>query len=82
MNEIAQLSNQNQLTLPKKIRTYLGIKQGENIEFFIQKDGLVVLQPQNPASALTGLIPKLDHPISVEEMNNDIENMGKTSCLD
>jgi antitoxin PrlF len=65
----ATLSSKNQATIPKQVREYLNLKAGDRFKFFLQPDGTVVILPKTPISRLKGSIPKLDKPVSVEEMN-------------
>ena len=65
----AKLSSKNQATIPKPVREYLNLKAGDRFKFFLQPDGAVVILPQIPVSRLKGSVPKLDRPVSVEEMD-------------
>jgi antitoxin PrlF len=65
----ATLSSKNQATIPKSVRDYLNLKPGDRFKFFLQPDGAVVILPKIPMSRLKGSVPKLDRPISVEEMD-------------
>jgi antitoxin PrlF len=66
------LNSKNQATIPKLVREYLNLKPGDRFIFF-QPDGTVVILPKIPTSRLKGSVPKLNRPISVEEMNIAIE---------
>ena len=65
----ATLSSKNQATIPKLVREYLNLKPGDRFKFFLQPDGSVVILPKIRTSKLKGSVPKLNRPISVEEMN-------------
>jgi antitoxin PrlF len=67
------LSSKNQVTIPKLVREYLNLKPGDRFKFFLQPDGTVVILPKIRTSKLKGSVPKLNRPISVEEMNIAIE---------
>lgn len=69
----AILSSKNQTTIPKSVREYLNLKPGDRFKFFLQPDGTVVILPKIRTSRLKGSVPKLDRPISIEEMNFAIE---------
>jgi AbrB family looped-hinge helix DNA binding protein len=69
----ATLSSKNQATIPKLVREYLNLKAGDRFKFFLQPDGAVLILPKIPTSRLKGRVPKLNRPISVEEMNIAIE---------
>jgi antitoxin PrlF len=64
----ATLSSKNQVTIPKQVREYLNLKAGDQFKFFLQPDGRVVLLPKIRISKLKGSVPKLDRPVSLEEM--------------
>ena len=67
------LSSKNQATIPKSVREYLNLKPGDRFKFFLQPDGTVVILPKIRMSRLKGSVPKLNRPISIEEMNIAIE---------
>lgn len=69
----ATLSSKNQATIPKSVREYLHLKPGDRFKFFLQPDGAVVILPKIPTSRLKGSVPRLNRPVSVEEMNIAIE---------
>jgi antitoxin PrlF len=69
----ATLSSKNQATIPKLVREHLNLKAGDRFKFFLQPDGAVLILPKIPTSRLRGSVPKLNRPISVEEMNIAIE---------
>jgi AbrB family looped-hinge helix DNA binding protein len=68
----ATLSSKNQVTIPKQVREYLNLKAGDRFKFFLQPDGRVVLLPRIRISKLKGSVPKLERPISVEEIDEAI----------
>ena len=68
----ATLSSKNQATIPKQVRNYLNLRAGDRFKFFLQPDGAVVILPTIPISKLKGIIPKLDHTVTVEEMDSAI----------
>jgi AbrB family looped-hinge helix DNA binding protein len=69
----ATLSSKNQVTIPKVVREYLRLKAGDRFKFFFQPDGAVVILPRIPTSKLKGTVPKLERPVSVEQMDRAIE---------
>jgi len=69
----ATLSSKNQVTVPKAVREYLHLKSGDRFRFFFQPDWAVVILPRISTSKLKGSVPKLDHPVSIEEMDRAIE---------
>jgi antitoxin PrlF len=69
----ATLSSRNQVTIPKAVREHLNLKPGDRFKFFLQQDGTVAILPKIQTSRLKGSVPKLNRPISVEEMNIAVE---------
>ena len=69
----ATLSSKNQATIPKAIREYLHLKPGDRLKFFFQPDGAVLILPFNPISALKGIVPISERPLSIAEMATAIE---------
>jgi antitoxin PrlF len=69
----ATLSSKNQATIPKSVREYLNLKPGDRFKFFLQPDGAVVILPKIRTSSLKGSVPKLNRPVSIEEINVAIE---------
>jgi antitoxin PrlF len=60
-----------QATIPKAVRTHLGLKPGDLVKFFMHPDGSVVLLPKLPASALRGIVKfRRRRPVTIEEMTN------------
>jgi AbrB family looped-hinge helix DNA binding protein len=76
----ATLSSKNQATIPKVVREYLRLKAGDRFKFFFQPDGAVVILPRIPTSKLKGSVPKLERPVSIEQMDRAIE-VGATKRL-
>jgi AbrB family looped-hinge helix DNA binding protein len=68
----ATLSGKGQATIPKMVRDRLQIKPGDRFKFFFHPDGVIIL-PRIPTARLKGMIPKLDRPVSLEEMDGAIE---------
>jgi AbrB family looped-hinge helix DNA binding protein len=68
----ATLSSKGQATIPKMVRDRLQIKPGDRFKFFFHPDGVIIL-PRIPTARLKGMIPKLDKPVSLEEIDSAIE---------
>ncbi len=69
----AILSSKYQASIPKGVREFLHLKPGDRFKFFIQPDGIVAILPKVPTSTLKGSVPKLNKPISTEDMDAAIE---------
>jgi antitoxin PrlF len=74
------ITTKGQTTIPKEIREHLRLKPGDRVKFFIHPDGMVVLLPKLPASALRGMLKsKRRQPATVEQMNEAIAREGARS---
>lgn len=74
---ISTITHKGQTTIPIQIRSYLGIHPGDKVEFFVDDDGRVVLQPLTAdVTQLKGMLPKPKKAISIEEMNAIIKKRG------
>lgn len=59
-----------QATIPKMIRSHLGLKPGDRIKFFVHPDGTVVLLPKLPVTALRGMFQaRRKKGVSTDEMS-------------
>ena len=73
------LTSKGQVTIPKKIRDRLGLRVGDRLEFRIDAESRLQVEPE-PAARL-GRVPGLLHhlagerPASVEEMNGAIRRL-------
>jgi antitoxin PrlF len=73
----ATMTSKGQVTIPLKIRLYLGLHKANKLEFIIEKNGRVVLEPlTTDVSELKGFLPKPKQVISVEQMNKAIAKRG------
>lgn len=70
------LTSKGQTTIPKKVREFMRLSPGDKLDFVIQDDGQVVLQPANVDLAeLDGLLYTPDRPAaSVKEMNEAVQS--------
>ena len=70
---IATLTSKGQLTLPKPVREQCGLRTGDRVDCIVREDGLIEIVPlRQPASKLSGLLPKPSTPVTIEEMNEAI----------
>lgn len=73
----ATLTAKGQLTLPKAIRDLLKVNRGDRLEFLVNEDGIVTLFPVTAdVTDLKGMIPSPQKPVTVEEMNEAIAELG------
>jgi len=70
---IAKLTSKGQITIPLEIRKHLKMEQGDKLEFFVEKDGSVVILPlKSDVKELKGIVPKLEKTVTLEEMQEAI----------
>ena len=69
----ATMTSKGQITIPVKVRKALGLKPGVRIDFYEIEDGEYALRPRNRSiMEMEGCIPRLDHVLTIEEMNQAI----------
>ena len=77
----ATMTSKGQITIPIKVRKALGLKPGVRIDFYEVEDGEYAFRPKTGSiMEMRGCLPKPDHPISIEEMNQAI--LDRASMLD
>ena len=78
----AKVTSKGQITIPNEVRKTLNLKPGDRVDFFQNLDGEYVLFPKNRSIRdLKGCVPKLDHTVSIEEMNEGIGAAGAESYV-
>lgn len=74
----ATLTSKGQLTLPKEVRTALGVGPGDCVEFVRMEDGNFAVMPATRSvMSLKGIIPKHKKPVSLEDMDRAIARGAK-----
>lgn len=74
----ATLTAKGQLTLPKEIRTALGVGPGDRVDFVLMDDGNYAVMPATQSvKKLKGLILNPRKPISLEAMDAAIARGAK-----
>jgi antitoxin PrlF len=74
----ATVTTKGQLTLPKEIRTALGVGPGDKVEFVRMEDGNYAVMPATQSvKKLKGLIPKPRKPVSLDDMDAAIARGAK-----
>jgi antitoxin PrlF len=70
----ATVTSKGQITIPKKVRQALDLGAGDRVEFVIEKDGRVRLQPgKGDVAALKGFLHKPGRSaVSLGEMDKAI----------
>jgi AbrB family looped-hinge helix DNA binding protein len=70
----AKMTSKGQITLPKEIRTKLGLRQGDRVRFVIEDDGRVRLLPaKRDISELVGIVPAPKRSLSLDEMDEAVK---------
>lgn len=67
------LTSKGQTTIPIEIRRHLKLKPGDRIDFFVERDGKVVVSARNlDIRELKGMLAPAPRRLSLEEMDNAI----------
>ena len=73
----ATITSKGQVTIPKDVRSRLGIGAGDRVEFVEIQDGVFqIVAATQDIQALKGIVPKPKKPVTIEEMNQAIAEMG------
>ena len=74
---ISTVTSKGQVTIPKDVRSRLGIGTGDRVEFVEIQDGVFqIVAATQDIQALKGIVPKPKKPVTIEEMNQAIAEMG------
>jgi len=69
----ATISSKGQITIPAAVRSALKLKAGTRVRFLQEEDGRFSLVPVTSSIlAMKGIVPKLNRPVSLEEMDDAI----------
>ena len=80
--QTARVTSKGQITIPSAVRKALHLKAGDRVDFFKSPDGEYILFPKNrPIRDLEGCVTKLDHIVTIEEMNEGIADAVAESFL-
>ncbi len=73
----ATITSKGQVTIPKDVRSRLGIGTGDRVEFVEIQDGVFqIVAATQDVQALKGIVPKPKKPVTIEEMNQAVTEMG------
>ena len=73
----ATVTSKGQITIPVEVRTELGLKAGDRIEFLKNEQGrFSIISTTGSVRDLKGILGKFDRVISIEEMNEAIAIRG------
>lgn len=70
---VGTVTSKGQITIPAAIREALSLRPGSRVDFIDRGDGVIELRVLNGSvRALKGLVPMLDRPVTLEEMDDAI----------
>ena len=74
----ATITSKGQVTLPKPIRDRLHLEPGDRIEFLLDDDGRLRVEPVTASvTQLKGMLPKPSLPITLKEMDEAIARAAR-----
>ena len=69
----ATITSKGQVTVPKPIRDRLQLEPGDKIEFLLDDDGRLRVEPVTASvTQLKGMVPRPGAPITLEQMDEAI----------
>lgn len=78
----ATLTSKGQVTIPRAVRTALGLEAGDRISFVDTERGYLIVPATRDLRALRGMFKgRRRRPATIEEMNEAIAEMGSESGL-
>ena len=73
----ATITSKGQVTIPKDVRTRLGIGTGDRLEFVEIQDGVFqIVAATRDVHTLKGIVPKPKEPVTIKKMNQAVTEMG------
>lgn len=73
----ATITSKGQITIPKDVRTRLGVDTGDRVEFVEIQDGVFqIVAATHDVRSLKGIVAKPKKPVTIEDMNRAIIEMG------
>jgi AbrB family looped-hinge helix DNA binding protein len=73
----ATITSKGQVTIPKDVRTRLGIGTGDRVEFVEIQDGVFqIVAATQDVQVLKGIVPKPKKSVTIEDMNQAVSEMG------
>ena len=78
----AKVTSKGQITIPVEVRKALNLKPGSEVLFFEGEKGEYVFRPRTGSIwDLRGSVHRLDHTVTIEEMNEGIANAAAESYI-
>ncbi len=73
----ATITSKGQITIPKDVRTRLGVGTGDRVEFVeIQGGVFQIVAATRDIQALKGIVPRPKKPVTIEAMNQAVAELG------
>ncbi len=74
---LAKITTKGQITLPKKIRDHLHVKPGDQLDFSVDEEGVVLVTPViGTVKDLKGCMPRPKKPVTLKQMSEVIKRRG------
>ena len=73
---VRKLDDLGRIVIPKEIRKYIGIKEGDSLEIFVDKDE-IILRKYNASMGLCELVRELDNEFSHVKSGMETETANK-----
>ena len=71
---VSKMTSKGQITIPKSIRTKLGLQRGDEVEFYMDNhENLHLLPVKSSIKELKGMVPPAKKIVTIEEMSRAIE---------
>ena len=73
VSDNATITSKGQVTIPKRIRDEFGLTEGTEIEFIIEEDGTIRVQPKEPALQRLRTVKEqlAAHDVDLEKMQRE-----------
>ncbi len=76
MKNVATVTSKGQITVPLDVRTHLGLREGDRVEF-LTENGVTVMRPsrgdENPFASFTGILGTF--PGGVDDINTWVRGL-------
>ncbi len=76
MKSVATVTSKGQITVPLDVRTHLGLREGDRVEF-LTENGVTVMRPsrgeENPFAAFTGILGTF--PGGIDDINTWVRDL-------
>jgi len=68
----ATLTSKGQITIPAELRAKLNLKEGDRVEFYMDRSGRVLMRPRNlRPTAIFGNVPKRVRPAAAKMTDDE-----------